>query len=73
MTKNYWKLKAIELEGQVLRQQLQAAWSRQEAKRRAAYEEAGLDASVVYRLDDATETFTPDESTTQEASHDERA
>ena len=43
----------------MLRQQLQDAHARFEAKRRAAYAAAGLDAAVVYTLDDETEMFTP--------------
>jgi len=56
---DYWKLKALELEGQVLRQQLETVYQKFEAKRRAAYLAAGLDPAVTYTLDDAAETFTP--------------
>jgi len=56
---DYWKLKALELEGQVLRQQLETVYAKFEAKRRAAYLAAGLDPAVTYTLDDAAETFTP--------------
>ena len=57
--KHYWQIKAIELEGIVLRRELEGAWGKHEAKRRAVYEVAGLDAAVAYQMDDAAETMTP--------------
>ena len=64
--KQYWQIKAIELEGIVLRRELEGAWGKHEAKRRALYEAAGLDAAVAYQMDDAAETMTP---ATQEGEH----
>jgi hypothetical protein len=56
---DYWKLKALELEGQVLQRQLQDVRAMFDARRRAAYLAAGLDPDLVYMLDDQAETFTP--------------
>ena len=64
--KHYWQIKAVELEGIVLRRELEGAWGKHEAKRRAVYEAAGLDAAVAYQMDDAAETMTP---ATQEGDH----
>jgi hypothetical protein len=64
--KHYWQIKAIELEGVVLRRGLETEWTRYQAKRRAVYEAAGLDAAVAYQMDDAAETMTP---ATQEGDH----
>ena len=55
----YWKLKALELEGQVLQRQLQDVQAMFDARRRAAHLAAGLDPDLVYMLDDQAETFTP--------------
>jgi hypothetical protein len=55
----YWKLKALELEGQVLHAQVRQTLARFEQRRQEAYAQAGLDAAVVYDLDDEAETFTP--------------
>ena len=51
-SKTYWRLKSLELEGQVLRSQVQQTLARFEQRRHETYKEAGLDASTVYRLDD---------------------
>lgn len=59
-SKTYWRLKSLELEGQVLRSQVQQTLARFEQRRHETYKEAGLDASTVYRLDDTAETFTPE-------------
>ena len=64
--KHYWQIKAIELEGVVLRRGLETEWNKYQAKRRAVYEAAGLDAAVAYQMDDAAETMTP---ATQEGDH----
>lgn len=58
--KQYWQIKAIELEGVVLRRGLETEWGKYQAKRRAVYEAAGLDAAVTYQMDDAAETMTPE-------------
>lgn len=54
----YWQIKAIELEGQMLQQEIRARVSAFEAKRKAAHEAAGLTYGQAYSLDDATETIT---------------
>lgn len=59
-SKTYWQLKAIELEGQLLKRQMADTLARFEARRQEAYKAANLDASAAYELDDKTETFTPD-------------
>lgn len=64
--KHYWQIKAVELEGIVLRRELEGAWGKHEAKRRAVYEAAGLDPAVSYQMDDTAETMTP---ATQEGDH----
>ena len=64
--KHYWQIKAIELEGVVLRRGLETEWGKYQGKRRAVYEAAGLDAAVAYQMDDAAETMTP---ATQEGDH----
>jgi len=64
--KHYWQIKAVELEGVVLRRGLETEWTKYQAKRRAVYEAAGLDAAVTYQMDDAAETMTP---ATQEGDH----
>ena len=64
--KHYWQIKAVELEGVVLRRGLEPEWGKYQAKRRAVYEAAGLDAAVAYQMDDAAETMTP---ATQEGDH----
>lgn len=61
---HYWKIKAIELEGQVLQREMQASYAKWQQKRAAAYAVAGLDPATVYTMDDAAETLTarpPDE------------
>lgn len=55
----YWKLKAIELEGQVLEQRVQASVAAWRAKRALVYAEAGLAPEGTYTLDDATEQAVP--------------
>lgn len=55
----YWKLKAIELEGQVLEQRVQASVAAWRAKRALVYAEAGLAPEGTYTLDDTTEQAVP--------------
>jgi hypothetical protein len=55
---HYWKLKAIELEGQVLQREMQASYAKWQQKRAAAYAAAGLDQETVYTMDDNAETLT---------------
>lgn len=55
----YWQIKSIELEGIVLRRELEGAWKKHAAKKAAAYQAAGLDPAVTYTMDDATQTMTP--------------
>lgn len=55
----YWQIKSIELEGIVLRRELETAWQKHATKKAAAYEAAGLDPAVTYTMDDATQTMTP--------------
>jgi hypothetical protein len=56
---HYWKIKAIELEGQVLQREMQASYARWQQKRAAAYAAAQLDPAAVYQMDDAAEALTP--------------
>jgi hypothetical protein len=56
---HYWKIKAIELEGQVLQREMQASYAKWQQKRAAAYVAAGLDPATVYEMNDAAETLTP--------------
>ena len=63
---HYWKIKAIELEGQVLQREMQASYARWQQKREAAYAAAGLDAETVYTMDDNAETLTPVSAKEQE-------
>ena len=63
---HYWKIKAIELEGQVLQREMQASYARWQQKREAAYTAAGLDAETVYTMDDNAETLTPVSAKEQE-------
>jgi len=58
MQPHYWKIKAIELEGQVLQREMQASYARWQQKREAAYTAAGLDPAAVYQMDDASEALT---------------
>lgn len=60
----YWQIKAIELEGQILQQDIRARAAVFEAKRKAAHEAAGLTYGQAYSLDDATETITAVEGDT---------
>jgi hypothetical protein len=56
---HYWKIKAIELEGQVLQREMQASYARWQQKRASAYAAAELDPAAVYQMDDAAEALTP--------------
>lgn len=55
----YFELKAIELEGQLLQQQMQASWAAFQARRAAAYGAVGLDPQQTYKLDEANAQFVP--------------
>lgn len=55
---DYWRIKALELEGQILRREMQASYERWQQRQQAAYAEAGLDAATVYAMDDQALTMT---------------
>lgn len=55
----YWKIKTAVLERQVLEMQIAAATQQAAMKLALALQEAGLDPTATYTLDDATQTATP--------------